>query len=401
MRPTTTAIRMIATLMFLLFAFQYCSAEVLVSDGFDYDAGEIDGKDGGVGWSDTWLLGDVVFELDASLGVVEPETPLIYAIPGGGFINGGDKALGLHFEAEADVALRDGNAVTRPLEDIIDADEIYYSYLYQYNGDGTPEGGLFDNNDFVVWYFNSTGGPQMGLKANGGSGEVVDDFTGRVSGAFAPPQQALAPGVDISEEAGTLNDTWLVVGKVSRADHSDAEDDYDQFDLWINPAPGDAGAPHATATAVAEDSLQTELGSIGMRIFDSVPGGVLAMTWDELRVGETWEDVTGILGDQDVTIVNPPDPTCVVPIGGIAGDLDGDGTVAFADFLVLSQNFGGTGLSYEQGDIDCSGDVAFADFLVLSQNFGTSAGGAAVVPEPSSIMLCLWIGLLATIRKRR
>ena len=52
-----------------------------------------------------------------------------------------------------------------------------------------------------------------------------------------------------------------------------------------------------------------------------------------------------------------------------AGDLDLNGKVEFADFLVLSTNFGKAG-SYSDGDADGDGLVAFADFLLLSTNFG-------------------------------
>gem|GEM_PF-1142518 len=54
------------------------------------------------------------------------------------------------------------------------------------------------------------------------------------------------------------------------------------------------------------------------------------------------------------------------------GDIDGDGQVAFSDFLVLSRNFGATDADLSMGDIDCDGQVAFSDFLVLSRNFGQS-----------------------------
>ena len=84
------------------------------------------------------------------------------------------------------------------------------------------------------------------------------------------------------------------------------------------------------------------------------------------------------------------------------GDIDGSGDVAFADFLILSQNFGQAAADHTTGDIDCSGDVAFADFLVLSQNFGQTVGGAETVPEPSALGLfgisALFLGFL---RRRR
>ncbi len=94
-------------------------------------------------------------------------------------------------------------------------------------------------------------------------------------------------------------------------------------------------------------------------------------------------------------------PTCVVPDGVIAGDLDSSGDVSFADFLVLSQNFGSADVPYASGDIDCDGSVAFADFLVLSQNFGQSAA-AQSVPEPSTwVLLGFGAGFAGLLRRRR
>ena len=85
-------------------------------------------------------------------------------------------------------------------------------------------------------------------------------------------------------------------------------------------------------------------------------------------------------------------------------DINGDGSVGFPDFLILSANFGQTGLSgasHELGDLDCSGDVAFADFLALSAAFGSEVGAQAV-PEPSSVtLLGLGAFLLGVARRSR
>ena len=82
------------------------------------------------------------------------------------------------------------------------------------------------------------------------------------------------------------------------------------------------------------------------------------------------------------------------------GDLDGNGKVEFADFLVLSGNFGSEVDSHAQGDIDCNGKVEFADFLALSGNFGNDVAGAESVPEPSSSLLLVF-GAIAALACRK
>ena len=86
--------------------------------------------------------------------------------------------------------------------------------------------------------------------------------------------------------------------------------------------------------------------------------------------------------------------------GLLEGDLDGNGSVEFADFLVLSANFGTRVDSYTQGDIDCEGEVAFADFLVLSANFGQSAADTAAVPEPTCLGLA-WLAVASMLLRGR
>lgn len=55
----------------------------------------------------------------------------------------------------------------------------------------------------------------------------------------------------------------------------------------------------------------------------------------------------------------------------VPGDADGNGTVDFEDFLLLSMNFGRTDdVDVANGDFDSNGEVDFNDFLVLSANFG-------------------------------
>ena len=112
--------------------------------------------------------------------------------------------------------------------------------------------------------------------------------------------------------------------------------------------------------------------------------------------------IMGINGFQLAQLSVSETPTCVVPEGGLPGDLDGDGSVAFLDFLALANNFGASDVSYEQGDIDCDGTVAFLDFLALANNFGKSATTSVANPEPSGLpTIAMGFGILGLLRRRR
>jgi hypothetical protein len=84
------------------------------------------------------------------------------------------------------------------------------------------------------------------------------------------------------------------------------------------------------------------------------------------------------------------------------GDAEFDGQVQFADFVILSSNFGKSGV-WSQGDFDVDGVVQFGDFVILSNNFGQSVAAAAAVPEPATTTLlsltCL-VGVVAFGRRR-
>jgi hypothetical protein len=62
---------------------------------------------------------------------------------------------------------------------------------------------------------------------------------------------------------------------------------------------------------------------------------------------------------------------CDITVHFLAGDVNTDGIVDFADFLVLSENFNKTDeVARADGDLDGDGKVGFGDFLILSSDFG-------------------------------
>jgi|GEM_PF-3129679 len=81
-----------------------------------------------------------------------------------------------------------------------------------------------------------------------------------------------------------------------------------------------------------------------------------------------------------------------------AGDTNLDGFVNFADFLVLSANFGKLG-GWSRGDFNADGKVKFEDFLELSRNYDSTA--AASVPEPHGSEAVLLLGLCLLIARRK
>jgi len=105
---------------------------------------------------------------------------------------------------------------------------------------------------------------------------------------------------------------------------------------------------------------------------------------------------------------------------GFLGDADDNGTVNFADFVRLSNNYGLADKGWFGGDFNGDGTTNFADFVQLSNNYGNTVGGGSIVvssdelaalsafgaaaadavPEPASLAL-LGVGAAALLTKRR
>ncbi len=84
-------------------------------------------------------------------------------------------------------------------------------------------------------------------------------------------------------------------------------------------------------------------------------------------------------GDLDLISVNESDVSQVYlnrssdTVEPMTADFNADGSIGFADFLILSTNFGKTEAVPADGDVDTNGVVDFSDFLMLLSSFGESA----------------------------
>ena len=113
-------------------------------------------------------------------------------------------------------------------------------------------------------------------------------------------------------------------------------------------------------------------------------------------------DGDGLTDIQDANCATPATIDGTLALSGLLkGDLDGNGTVEFADFLVLSANFGTSG-QYTEGNLDTIGDIGFPDFLILSSNFGKTSAVLANVPEPTAgVLLSLGMLCLSVTQQRQ
>ena len=164
----------------------------------------------------------------------------------------------------------------------------------------------------------------------------------------------------------------------------------DEFTTFTFDIPDDA-----TNLVVKFEAFSTfpneVLGIDNVVIFTGEPGDPLDCNGDGILTADdvlcaTGETISDILAGLNV----------------LPGDLDLNQAVEFADFLIMSANFGDEtkGGVYGNGDIDLNGAIEFADFLVLSANFGSQVGVAAV-PEPATITLLAFAGLMTALLRRR
>ena len=123
----------------------------------------------------------------------------------------------------------------------------------------------------------------------------------------------------------------------------------------------------------------TPAGTIGSYMTTAFEGGA----WSGPGLGTTAAGVTlGFADSADGVVAGLPANTIVIK-PAIPGDANLDGTVNFADLLILAQNYGQTNAAWDRGDANYDGTVAFSDLLLLAQHYGQSSAAGAVAAAGS------------------
>lgn len=229
--------------------------------------------------------------------------------------------------------------------------------------------------------------------------DTDQDFTTGYTGNFLAvgADHFLEDALAFEFNAATQADWgWAQTGETVRNQSSD------MLDVEIAVSRLDIGNPAAFDFILFANNFCCDF-QMPDDIYPNEPGGVFTYEFG----GTVTEPVAGDCnGDGSIDAL---DLACVTSVsdrdivletlGALPGDLDGNGSVEFADFLVLSANFGTELTSYTDGNIDLTDGIAFADFLVLSSNFGQTAGATAV-PEPSGTWWLLSVGMAWIVTRR-
>jgi uncharacterized repeat protein (TIGR01451 family) len=259
---------LLLALAMALLAAAAAHAAVVAQDNFAYPLGELNGQNGGIGWGAAWTASIAPTE------IVDPGVPLSYNVPGGGLVDGGNRALRVNGNND--------NAAFRPPSPAFAGDELWVSFLFR------VDAGTLQTNDFCSFWFDTitTGAhtlvPGMGLKANRGDGTGPEDLVARIR---------LSAGQFFTQDV-TVGTTYFIVGHLYKSVPGSANA-YDRFAMWVNPAFTDSGTPLGTSSDTGSISSLIDL---GLRSANLDAGDVLL--FDALTLGTQWADV-----------VPPPPPT--------------------------------------------------------------------------------------------
>lgn len=176
------------------------------------------------------------------------------------------------------------------------------------------------------------------------------------------------------------------------------------LEIQINGTTVDTGYDRLAVTGAA---LLGGTLDVQRLLYNPQPGNTFTILTAGAIVG-TFEEVN--LPQLGLGLVwNYAQTNTAITLSVTAADVNRDGMVDAADYIIWRKNNGATGvLAYTQGDVNGDGIVNDADYLLIRGNFGNTRGGAsgsgsgsvAVVPEPASVFLTM-VGMTILACQRR
>jgi hypothetical protein len=91
------------------------------------------------------------------------------------------------------------------------------------------------------------------------------------------------------------------------------------------------------------------------------------------------------VGNVVYTLDTIHDPGFIDIHRGFLGDANDDGSVTFADFVTLANNFGQSNTGWSGADFNNDGGTTFSDFIILANHFGQTISGGALTATPDEL----------------
>lgn len=213
----------------------------------------------------------------------------------------------------------------------------------------TVQNNIIPNNEFGALRTPLGGGTNFLNQVVNGTNSLTNNIIyGNTAKGYAPPIQSAYPGNTFAVDEGAI-------GFSDYANYN--------YELPSSTIGANVGALCLNAQCKSPDVNRD--GLLTVADFDHFWATIAANDNDASY------DLDGMSQGGDP--VNPDDMVALVMdddlMNTFFADFDYDQQVAFADFIILSGNFGSSG-GWGDGDTDGDGDVDFADFLTHSGNFG-------------------------------
>jgi len=196
--------------------------------------------------------------------------------------------------------------------------------------------------------------------------EVLREFEGPLSLTLDNVQTAYAVG-----SGSLLNSFEQFV--ISQKEHADCKELQFTNDVTFELQKDEGGGTRVFELRNDGDATMSVGDTFSVPVRYSLTQHLSGMTLTVDILG----DVTTFALDEDSQLTDDDGarwmattPVEVQEVDQLMGDVDGDGVVGFADFTILSDNFGSKSASRNEGDLNRDGYANFADFLIFTENFG-------------------------------